>query len=217
MSTSVHKNLMVVGTFRSGTNVMLETLKRNYFSAPAFNQYFWKHCLPPHCEEEQIKIDVGIICMIRNPIDWNRSIYKFWHVRRKELLPPLELSKFIKEPLIVYDNSKGLTGIRYHFNSPTDYWNKYYFAWAFWEKIREQLVFVRLEDFEMQTESVLKIIEEKFCLQRKPSWLASLPVQRVGPFVPESLSKLDTKLHASDEIFIESTCLADLKKMFNYP
>lgn len=195
---------------------MLETLEKNYYCSPAFNQYFWKHCLPPHCDMNIIPPEVGVVCMVRNPIEWNRSLFKFWHVRRKELTPPLEISKFIRNPLIVYDNSKGLADIRYHFSSPTDYWNKYYYTWAFWEKIRDQLVFVRLEDLEMKTESVLNIIEKKFLLQRKSIWQPTLPCVRVGPFVPELFGDLDTKLITSDEDFIESNCLADLKEIFNY-
>jgi len=211
-----NKNLMVVGAFRSGTNVMLETLKQNYYCSPGFNQYFWKHCLPPHSEVGFIPPDVGVVCMVRNPVEWNKSLFKFWHVRRKELMPSCEISRFIREPLVVYDNSKGLSDIRYHFNSPIDYWNKYYYAWAFWEKIRAQLVIVRLEDFESQTESVLNTIERKFSLQRKPTWQPSLPSGRVGPFVPESLDSLNNELFPSDEEFIDYNCLVDLKLMFNY-
>lgn len=216
MNATNNKPLMIVGPFRSGTNVMLETLNRNYYCTPAFNQYFWKHCLPPHSAGGIIPPEVGVVCMVRNPVEWNRSIFKFWHVRRKELTPALEISKFIREPLIVYDNSNSIYDIRYHFISPTDYWNKYYYAWTFWKKIRNQLLFVRLEDFETQTESVLKSIERKFLLQRKSSWSPDLPSVRLGPIVPETLDRLDTQLFTSDEKFIENSCLPELKNIYRY-
>ena len=195
---------------------MLSVLEQNYYCRPTFNEYFWKHCLPPHSEVGVIPAGVGVVCMVRNPIEWNRSLFRFWHARRKELCPSSSISKFIREPLIVYDNSKGLADLHYHFSSPIDYWNKYYYAWAFWKNIRDQLVHVRLEDFESKTESVLKEIEAKFSLQRKTAWRPILPANRVGPFVKEHTDGVPIELSASDKDFIDLHCLADLKNFFNY-
>jgi hypothetical protein len=210
------KALMIAGVFRSGTNAMRATLEANYYCLPRFNQYFWKHSLPPHSAASIIPPETGVICMIRNPIDWSRSLFKFWHTRRKELLPSSKVAKFIRDPLIVYDNSMGLDGIHYHFNSPIDYWNKYYYAWAFWKSMRNRVIFVRLEDFETQTESVLNLIEEKFSLIRRPTWHPALPSRRVGPFVPTSISGLDSDFSPSDHEFIIENCLPELKKLFKY-
>ena len=206
----------IVGVFRSGTNAMLETLERGYYCIPTFNQYFWKHCLPPSTEVNLIPRDTAIICMVRDPVEWNRSIFRFWHTRRKELTPSLELGKFIREPLLVYDNSKGLSDIHYHFNTPIDYWNKYYYAWYFWKNIRDQLLFVRLEDFETKPESVLLTIERKFSLRRKTTWSPTLPPSRVGPLVPSSIEGLITEYQSSDINFIQTYCLPNLKSVFNY-
>lgn len=208
--------VLIIGTFRSGTNAMLATLENNYHCSPTFNKYFWKHGLPPHHAEGFIPPDTKIICMVRDPVDFNKSLFRFWHARRKELAPSIEISKFIRDPLIVYDNTGGLDNINYHFNNPADYWNKFYFAWAYWKKIRSQLIFVRLEDFELNTKVILLQIEQKFALQRKPTWSPALPETRVGPSVPHSVAGLNAELSVSDAKFIRDNCIPELQRFFRY-
>ncbi len=154
--------------------------------------------------------------MVRNPVDFNISVFRFWHARRKELAPAVQISKFIREPFIVYDNTGGLDNVHYYFNSPTDYWNKFYYSWVHWKRIRSQLIFIRLEDFESNTEGVLLQIEKKFGLSRKPSWNPVLPETRVGPFVPKLAAGLNSEVGLSDVRFIRENCLSELQRFFRY-
>lgn len=206
--------ILVVGTFRSGTNAVSKMLEDNFNCRTTFNKYFWKHGLPPHNVPTVIPHDVPIVCMVRRPEEFNRSIFRFWHARRIEQSPSKDISIFIRSKFIVYDNTGGTSNIHYFFQNPTDYWNRFYYSWTHWEKMRRQICFVNLEELEADPQRVFLQIESRFSLQRRRNWNPRMPERRVGPDVGKPVLSSNQDLGEHDREFIRSHVLPDVWSEF---
>ena len=72
------RKVLVVGTFRSGTNAMKACLEEYFDVEVTFNEWFWKHGVPPTGIRCPIPRDVPIIVMSKSPCDFQESLYPFW-------------------------------------------------------------------------------------------------------------------------------------------
>jgi hypothetical protein len=174
------RDVLVVGTFRSGTNLAKFLLTEHFDVNVHFSTWTWKHGLPPSSKECPIPRDVPVLIATKDPFELNRSLYAFWNLRRKHLMRGQSLSEFVREPLIVYDNSYPNTP-HYVFNTPTDYWNQYHFAWVTWEAIENRRHILSDKQLLNDTNAVLMRFGEEFGLRRRTSGEIRLPQEPVAP------------------------------------
>ena len=71
------QTVLVVGTFRSGTNLMKHMLETHFRAKVVFSEWFWKHGLPPTSIKCPIPDDVPIVVMTKDPVSLNESLYDF--------------------------------------------------------------------------------------------------------------------------------------------
>src|SRR5690606_41420641 len=115
--------VLVVGTFRSGTNLTKHLLEKHFKAKVVFSKWFWKHGVPPTSIKTPIPPNVKVIVCSKHPVSLNKSLYSFWKKTRPSRLNSMSLSDFVRNEFVVFDNSrKG--NPEYYFSSPTDYWNR---------------------------------------------------------------------------------------------
>lgn len=179
------QKVLVVGTFRSGTNAMQSCLEAHFDVEVTFNEWFWKHGVPPTGIQCPVPPDVPIVVMAKSPYAFHESLYPFWLHRRPNLDSGPDVSAFARRELQVFDVSGGnLARPKYWFRCPTDYWNHFYFSWLSWTEVRPRCQFVRYEDVDRSTHEVITRLGQSFGLSRKTSGTITLPSERVGPHVP---------------------------------
>ena len=182
---SGRKKVLVVGTFRSGTNAMQSCLEQHFDVEVTFNEWFWKHGAPPSGIQCPVPPDVPVVVMAKSPFAFHESLYPFWLHRRPNLDAGVDVSSFAKKELIVFDVSGGNLGRpKYWYRCPTDYWNHFYFSWLSWSEISPRCQFVRYEDVAVSTHAVITVLADRLGLRRKTEGPISLPSERVGPEVP---------------------------------
>ena len=208
--------VLVVGTFRSGTNVTKHSLEHAYKTEVVYNRWFWKHGVPPTGLPRPIPDHVPVLVMSKDPIDFNRSLYRFWKARRPELDTGNSLSEFIRRELIVYDNTRGLHHPKYRFHSPTDYWNHFYFSWLNWQQIENQRIFVRCEALMADPKATLISVAERYDLERRPGTEIQIPERRVGPEVKPEFRNLDTHLSEEDVSFVKANVDKGIARALGY-
>ena len=73
------RKVLIVGTFRSATNAIQTALAEHYEVEPVFNDWFWKHGVPPTTPSNPVIIPqaVPIIVMSKDPVAFNESIFDF--------------------------------------------------------------------------------------------------------------------------------------------
>ena len=187
-SVNPPKKILLVGTFRSGTNAMRACLENHYDVEVTFNEWFWKHGPPPTGIQHSIPLDVAIIVMSKSPEAFHESLYPFWLYRRPNLDAGPSVSEFARRELIVYDVSGGHhERQKYWYRYPIDYWNQFYFSWLSWLEVKSRCRFVRCEDLERSTDATVRAVGECFGLTQRSSEMSiALPAKRVGPHVPTS-------------------------------
>lgn len=179
------KKVLVVGTFRSGTNAMKACLEAYYDVDVTFNEWFWKHGLPPTGIQNPVPPDVPIVVMVKSPFAFHESLYPFWQHRRPNLDSGPDVSAFARKELLVFDVSGGdLSRPKYWYRWPVEYWNQFYLSWLSWTDVRMRCQFVRYESLESDTEREILGLAERFQLRRRKPGPISLPSERVGPHVP---------------------------------
>lgn len=179
------KKVLVVGTFRSGTNAMKACLEAYYDVDVTFNEWFWKHGLPPTGIQNPVPPDVPIVVMVKSPFAFHESLYPFWQHRRPNLDSGPDVSSFARKELLVFDVSGGdLSQPKYWYRWPVEYWNQFYLSWLSWTDVRMRCQFVRYESLESDTEREILGLAERFHLRRRKPGPISLPSERVGPHVP---------------------------------
>ena len=208
------KKVLVVGTFRSGTNVTQTSLEQFFYTKAVFNRWFWKHGVPPTEILRPIPKDVPILIMSKDPIELNISLYRFWTLRRPELDIGANISEFIRRRFIVYDNTHDDTRPRYYYSTPTEYWNQYYFSWLNWKATDAQKTFLKCEDFMADPEASLGSFADRFGLKRRGSAPVTLPDKRVGPEVKRTQS--DATLNKEDKDYIRSLVDAQIAASLGY-
>ncbi|MGY6695791.1 MAG: hypothetical protein ACXIUW_07150 [Roseinatronobacter sp.] len=172
---SLKPTIMVVGTFRSGTNLMKHVLETYFHARVVFSEWFWKHGVPPTALKTPVPRHVPIITVTKDPVALNESLYAFWRKRRPELDIGRNLSEFVQRPFIVYDNTGGLNNPQYLFATPTDYWNQYHFSWTHWAEIAPRHDLVRIEAFQADPAGVLAPIVARIGLRARDAGPISLP------------------------------------------
>lgn len=179
------RKILVAGVFRSGTNAMKACLEEYFDVEVTFNEWFWKHGLPPTGIQNPVPPDVPIVVMVKSPFAFHESLYPFWQHRRPNLDSGPDVSSFAKKELLVFDISGGdLSRPKYWYRWPVEYWNQFYFSWLSWTDVRLRCQFVRYESLESDTEREILGLAERFQLRRRKAGPISLPSDRVGPHVP---------------------------------
>lgn len=185
------RTVLVVGTFRSATNAAKSALKSHYHVEVVFNQWFWKHGVPPTLPLSPTPIprSVPIIVMCKDPVALNESLFRFWRARRPELQVGDDISKFVRSRFVTYDNTGGNVRPFYYYPTPTEYWNQFYFSWLNWRDVKNQVHFVKCEDLMTDADGTLRAVGDRFDLSRRSDGPMSLPNKRVGPKSPELLEE----------------------------
>jgi len=211
------KKVLVVGTFRSGTNAIQSCLEEHFDVEVTFNEWFWKHGVPPTGIQCPLPHDVPIVVMVRSPQTFHESLYPFWLHRRPNLDAGRDVSAFARKELLVFDVSGGNLGRpKYWYRYPTEYWNHFYFSWLSWTEVRPRCQFVRLEDVTASTHDQIARIAERFGLRRKTAGVMSLPSERVGPEVPTERKGDRFKLKDDDRAWIRSLVNPAVGKTLGY-
>lgn len=185
------RTVLIVGTFRSGTNAAQSALMSHYRVHAVFNQWFWKHGVPPTLPTSPSPIprSVPIIVMCKDPVALNESLFRFWRARRPELQVSDDISKFVRSRFVTYDNTGGNVRPFYYYPTPTEYWNQFYFSWLNWKAVKNQIYFVKCEDLMSDADGSLRAVGDRFNLSRRTDGLMSLPNKRVGPQSPALLEE----------------------------
>lgn len=216
-AASKPRKVLVVGTFRSGTNAMKTCLETYFDVEVTFNDWFWKHGVPPTGIQCPVPEDVPIIVMVKSPYAFHESLYPFWQHRRPNLDSGENVSAFARKELIVFDVSGGNLGRpKYWYRCPTEYWNQFYFSWLSWNEVRSRCQFVKYENFEAHTEREVMAVAQRLGLKRKNPNAISLPRDRVGPHVPTERSGERFLLTAEARQWIRQRVNPLVAKTFGY-
>jgi hypothetical protein len=119
----------VMGVPRSGTNLAKYLLER-YLGVPVvFDQGFWKHGIfPALMNGRDIHYgDLPIIVMSKDPVS---QILSWYRLARNDTIfkPNGNLASFVSKPFEVRQDFTQPKRMEYRFQSPSDYWNQFYFA-----------------------------------------------------------------------------------------
>jgi hypothetical protein len=201
MSASL--DVMVVGTFRSGTNLMKHLLEENFEVKCSFNAWGWKHALAPTLMSPSspghLYPTLPLIVMVKEPVRQNVSLFQHWTRTRPGLLGGRTFAQFIRSEFLVHDNSHGGRGPKYLFPTPTEYWNQFYFSYIFWEDAAPRRRLVRLEQLESDAASVLRSLEETFPLRRRSTFNPVIPPNRLIPTPDGTPSRLHpSEMHRAE-------------------
>ncbi len=172
----------VVGIFRTGTNLARDLLEEHYRVKVCYSKWGWKHGLPPSLPlgGRQLTYPVPTLVMSRDPVDANLSLYKFWQKTRPELDTGGSLSAFIRQEFIVYDNSTaGMP--HYLYQTPTEYWNQFYYAYLSWSAARSCLHFLAYERLVADPEAEIAAFAAAASLSRRSTGPVRLPQAEVLP------------------------------------
>lgn len=210
------RKVMVAGTFRSGTNLTHHCLKTHFEAEPVYNEWFWKHGVPPTCLQRPLPPEVPVVVMSKDPIDLNASLYRFWQARRPELEIGASLSEFVRRRFVVYDNSRSNIDPKYYYLTPTEYWNQFYFSWLNWDEVAPRRMFLRVEDMMADAEAALAPIAERFGLVRRGFDPVSLPEQRIGPTPSDEIRARDYTFSDADREFIRAAVDPQIAQALGY-
>lgn len=210
------RKVLVVGTFRSGTNLTRYCLQRFFRTDSVFNEWFWKHGVPPTGIQRPIPSDVPIVVMSKDPCEVNVSLYRFWQARRPELAIGNSLSEFIRRRVVVYDNSRANIDPKYYYLTPTEYWNQFYYSWLNWAEVETQRVFLRCEDLLSAPDKHLSAIAERFGLERRLDGPITLPDGRIGPTPSREIRSRNHLLSDTDLEWIRSLVDNDVARSLGY-
>ena len=201
------KNIAVIGPFRSCTNLMKAMIDKYTFSRALYNKWFWKHGLPPTKlrKKKIIPPSIPIIVMSVDPYSWHSSMYQFWIRRRPELIKEDEtIHEFIRKKICIYDNSRIKKNPHYLFNTPSDYWNAYYYSWLNWGDIAGQVVYVSCRDLLNYPSGVMTSLGSRYNLKfKEQDTNIKLPKERKGPLVIPLEDNKMKELNDSDIQFIK--------------
>lgn len=214
MSESLLSDVLVIGAFRSGTNLMKLLLETGYHVRCVFNQLGWKHALAPTlvARASHSHPELPMVVMVKEPVQHNVSLYRHWRRTRPGLVGQRSFSEFIRSELVVHDRCFGGRAPKYLFATPTDYWNQYYFSYIFWDDVAPSTVLVRLDQLQRHPEQVLAGLEAKFSLRRRVDGCIRIPDGTVAPSADDSPSRVNPadpdqesfEVPEADRTFIES-------------
>jgi hypothetical protein len=202
MTDGVLQEIAVVGAFRSGTNLMKWLIECSYHARCSFNQWSWKHGLPPTTLSAagHGRPSVPLVIMVKEPVRQNVSLFRHWQRTRPHLLAGRSFSQFVRAELIVHDNSYGGRGPKYLFATPTDYWNAFYFSYLYWDDVVVTSLVVRLDELEGHTANVVSQIGVQLGLVRRTDFDPQLPMHKVRPSPDGRAAQLDAAERHSDAL-----------------
>ncbi|MGX8012021.1 hypothetical protein ACVDG8_025180 [Mesorhizobium sp. ORM8.1] len=137
----------VMGTPRSGTNLVKYLVER-YLEVPVvFDQGFWKYGIFPalmHGRELHYG-DLPIVVVSKDPVSQLLSWYR--QARNDTLFKPSRnLAAFLGQPFEVRQDFTEPRKMEYRFRTPADYWNQFYFAMDALRRTGVPVHFVRYEE-----------------------------------------------------------------------
>jgi hypothetical protein len=137
----------VMGTPRSGTNLVKYLVER-YLKVPVvFDQGFWKHGIFPALMNgrELHYGDLPIVVVSKDPVSQLLSWYR--QARNDTLFKPSRnLAAFLSQPFEVRQDFTEPRKMEYRFRTPADYWNQFYFAMDALRRTGVPVHFVRYEE-----------------------------------------------------------------------
>jgi len=126
------KAIKQFGLHRTGTNYIQYIIEQNYDVEVLVNKYSHKH---RKCRTDRIPEDVNILIIIKHPMSWLVSYFKYWcNKGHRNLKTEANFNKFV------------FGG--FHQKAPDDpigFWNDSYNDW-YELKIDRKVVFIRYED-----------------------------------------------------------------------
>jgi hypothetical protein len=157
----------VVGTFRSGTNLLKYLLESTFFVHVVFSEHGWKHAPAPISfhKDRLIECPFSIIVMAKNPFHSFVSWGDYWLLRRSRFNPSSEISTFIREPLLVCDLTKPRSP-SLKFRNAVDYWNQFYWSYLSICEPANPILCRRYEDLVSDPEEFLSDLAERLRLER---------------------------------------------------
>ncbi|MBN9255707.1 MULTISPECIES: sulfotransferase domain-containing protein [unclassified Mesorhizobium] len=121
--------IRVMGTPRSGTNLVKYLVER-YLGIPVvFDQGFWKHgVFPALMNGRDMQYgELPIVVISKDPVtqllSWYRLARNNGLFRQKK-----SFRSFLKEPFEIRQDFTAPRRMEYRFRNPCDYWNQFYFA-----------------------------------------------------------------------------------------
>jgi hypothetical protein len=204
----VKLEVVVVGAFRSGTNLMKHLLEENFDVRCSFNAWGWKHALAPtlvpRSTPEHLFPTQPLIVMVKEPVPQNVSLFHHWTRTRPGLIGGRTFAEFIRSEFLVHDNSYGGRGPKYLFPTPTDYWNQFYFSYLFWDDIAPRRRLVRLEALERDPRGVLGHLESSLSLIRRPEFDPLIPAARLMPTADGRRAEMNPSLPQRDVLEVSA-------------
>lgn len=210
------KKVLVVGTFRSGTNLTAHMLNEYYRADAVFSEWFWKHGVPPTQIKSPLPNHVHIVVVSKDPIKLNASLYRFWLDRRRELNVGDNIAEFVRRRFIVYDNSGGNVRPRYYYSSPTEYWNQFYFSWLNWPEVKDRVHFLRLSEMLSDPGKHLGKIARAAGLKVTDPGTVRLPTRPIGPTPKTNKRDGRFQLDPSDTKWIIQQTDPEIAKALGY-
>jgi hypothetical protein len=197
-------DVMVVGAFRSGTNLMKHLLEENFDVRCSFNAWGWKHALAPTMVSPSTPGHLfptqPLIVIVKEPVQQNVSLFHHWTRTRSGLVGGRTFADFIRSEFLVHDNSYGGRGPKYLFPTPTDYWNQFYFSYLFWDDIAPRRQLVRLDALERDPRGVLERLEASLALIRRPGFDPAIPAAPLVPTADGRRAVMDPTRRRRDEL-----------------
>ncbi len=215
----------IVGVFRSGTNLLKTTLETHYTVRPVFSHWHWKHGLPPTLPKAgwYAAPPVPMVVISKAPEEVNVSLHRFWDRTRPELGQGVSFSDFIRRDFIVYDNSFKPFGPQYRYTTPTDYWNKFHYAYVHWPALEGRIHFLRYEDFVGDTDRTLRQLADTLGLRRRSTGEIRLPDRAILPSSDKrkaqlgaAVIKTNSQISDEDRAFIHSQTLNEVAARLGY-
>ncbi|WP_070125751.1 hypothetical protein [Alteromonas confluentis] len=161
-----HKNVAMMGCFRSGTNFAKSLLESNYECKIKNHVFGWKHGFLPIMSEDsnaeyKFIFDTAFF-ITKNPFSLLVSLFNYHNEVQRNLIAPNVFSDFLRSKLIVHDQAQA-NSVQLRFSSPVDYWNAMNWNYA----SHKDFVHVRYESLVEYPEVITKKLADKLDLSPK--------------------------------------------------
>ena len=173
----------VMGTPRSGTNLVKYLVER-YLQVPVvFDQGFWKHGIFPALMNGR-ELDYGdlpIVVVSKDPVSQLLSWYR--QARNDTLFKPSRnLAAFLSQPFEVRQDFTAPRKMEYRFRTPADYWNQFYFAMDALRRTGVPVHFACYDQFVSTPDSCLNAISHFLALSAPfdASAVVTIPAHKLG-------------------------------------
>jgi hypothetical protein len=169
--------IRVIGTPRSGTNLIKYLVESSTDCVCRFNVGWWKHSIIPPLMTlggTTVPDDLPTVIMFREPSRQVVSFYNFAAKGRTAISGASSFETFIASPIVMTTPGEAN---RYTFRTPIDYWSQFYYAALEWRHPNK--IFIELSDLQAEPDLTLAAMREIFP-DRSFASMASLPEQYLG-------------------------------------